>query len=146
MSTLLLRLAAILILIGIGVVAFVQYSSTGWPRTTGIVEKGNWASRDEVVFGSRYRVRYVYEVDGEQHTGYRIGFAARTHVVPVVGARDPRQPREGDEVEVFYAPYYPELSLLVPGPSPTLVWWGLLSMLVATMLWIFSNVAREPVF
>lgn len=146
MSTTLLRLSAILILLVISAVAFLQLSSTSWPRTTGIVEKGSWASRDEMVFGSRYRVRYLYEVDGTQHTGYRIGFAARSQVVPVVGVRDPRQPREGDEVEVYYAPYYPELSLLVPGPSPTLVWWGLLSVLVATMLWIFGRVAREPVF
>ncbi len=146
MATTLLRFFAVLILLGISAVAFVQLTSTSWPRTTGIVEKGNWASRDEVVFGSRYRVRYVYEVNGERHTGYRIGFAARTHVVPIVGVRDPRQPREGDEVEVYYAPWYPKLALLVPGPSPTLVWWGALSVLVALMLWMFSRVAKEPVF
>jgi len=146
MTTTLLRLLAILILLGISAVAYVQMSSTEWPRTAGIVEKGSWASRDEVVFGSRYKVRYVYEVDGGRHTGYRIGFAARSQVVPVVGVRDARPPREGDEVEVFYAPWHPGLSVLVPGPSPTLIWWGLLSMLVAIMLWMFGKVAKEPVF
>jgi hypothetical protein len=146
MSILLFRLVAILMLLGSGALALVQISSSEWPRTTGIVEKGNWASRDEIVFGSRYRVRYVYDVAGERYTGYRIAFSARTHVVPVAGVKEPRQPREGDEVVVFYAPFYPELSLLVPGASPTLVWWALLSLLSAALLWIVSNVLRDPVF
>lgn len=146
MSTKLLRSLSILILLGMALVVLVQYSSRSWPRTTGMVEKGNWAGRDEVVFGSRYKVRYTYEVNGRVYNGFRIGFASKTHIVPVIGAKDPRQPREGDEVEVYYSPLYAGYALLVPGPAPTLVWWSLIALLVSIMLWTFSHIAKEPVF
>lgn len=145
-TTHLLRLISIVILLGMAGVALVQYSSTSWPRTTGMVETGNWAGRDEIVFGSRYKVRYSYEVNGKVYSGYRIGFASKTHVVPVIGAKDPRQPREGDMVQVYYVPFFPRYALLVPGPSVTLVWWCLVAVLVSILLWSFSHVAKEPVF
>ena len=144
--TILLRLLAVLIVLVTGAVAALEYSSLNWPSTTGLVERGSIVPRDMIFLGTKGKAIYSYEVNGKMYTSQRIGFGVKSSAVPVIGAKEPRQLREGDEVKVYYAPFYPGFSLLVTGPPATLVWWCAIAVLVFIMLWTFSNLVREPVF
>ncbi len=143
----LLRCIAILILLLMGAVAACQVWSTSWPHTTATVRQAGWDGELSLLHrgGSDYNVRYEYKVNGKTYEGARISFGGSRSVMYVLNAREERQPREDDQVYVSYAPFFPGLSVLLPGPAPTLWIWGLVSFLFAVMFWMFARVLREPV-
>ena len=142
----LLRILSISLVVGLASVTVFQFSSTSWPTTEAVVETGPTTERDQRLAGRNTQVLYRYEVSGTEYTGARFGFAVGTTAVGIKGAREPRQPRAGDIVTVYYQPLYPAFALLVPGPPPTLLWWSLIALLVSILLWAVSHVMREPVF
>ncbi len=144
--TFFLRILAVLVLLLMGAVAWMELGSSHWPSVIGTVERGNTANRDKIFFGTSSKVSYSYEVDRKTYLGGQIGFGTISSVIPVVGAKESRQPREGDEVRVYYAPYYHGFAVLVPGARSTLHWWAAISVLVAVTLWAVSSVIRDPVF
>jgi hypothetical protein len=103
-------------------------------------------NRDLVFFGTKSRLSYTYDVNGETYFGQRVGFSSQSTSVPVVGSDVPRQLREGDQVNVYYLSFMPSFSLLIPGVSPTLFWWAIIAGLVSITLWILSHLARDPMF
>lgn len=99
-----------------------------------------------MLFGTKARFTYTYEVGGTTYFGQRVGFVSQSTSVPVLGSSVPRQLREGDQVNVYYLSFLPSFSLLVPGISPSLMWWGIVAGLISITLWILSYLAREPMF
>ena len=144
--TLILRLLSIAVLLGMAAMALCQYTSSQWPTTIGVVQRASSGSRDLVLFGTKARFTYTYEVAGTTYFSQRVGFVSQSTSVPVVGSNVPRQLREGDQVNVHYLPFLPSFSLLVPGISPSLLWWGIVAGLISITLWILSHLAREPMF
>ena len=87
-------------------------ASAGWPSTTGtIVESGT----KRVMFRAQPRVTYSYAVDGTQHTGDRISFAAG--VPPKETASVLARYPAGKSVTVHYAPEKPAESVLEAGSN-----------------------------
>jgi len=143
---LLLRILAILLLISMAALALFQYSSGSWPTVEGKVESGITTNRDQRLSGRNNRVLYRYEVNGTTYTGTQIGFHDGSNAVPIKGVREPRQPRAGDAVTVYYLRFHPAFALLVPGTPPTLLWWSLIAVLMSILLWAVSHVMKAPVF
>ena len=142
-----LRICAILTLLGMGAVAGVQFSSLSWASTVATVQQAGWDSELNLAHrgGSDYNILYRYQVNGRTYENSLIGFGSPASVMHIINTREERQPREDDQVTVYYAPLYPGLSVLQPGPATNLWIWGLVSALVAIMFWMISNVMREPV-
>jgi hypothetical protein len=143
---LLLRILAILLLLSMAALALFQYSSGSWPTVEGQVESGITTHRDQRLSGRNNKVLYRYEVNGTTYTGTQMGFHDRSNAVSIKGLREPRQPRAGDVVTVYYLPFHPAFALLVPGPPPTLLWWSLIAVLMSILLWAVSHVMKAPVF
>ena len=141
-----LRTLAVLLLLSIAALALFQYSSGSWPNVEGQVESGITTRRDQRLSGRNNGVLYRYEVNGTTYTGTQIGFHDGSNAVSIKGVREPRQPRAGDAVTVYYLPFHPAFALLVPGTTPTLLWWSLIAVLMSILLWAFSHVMKEPVF
>ena len=144
--TSILRFLAILILLAMASVALLEYSSTFWPKTVGVMQRGSAVRRDSSILGGRSEAAYTYEVGGKNYTGQRVGFDPSSREVPVLGVKDPRPPREGDEVHVYYLPFLPSFSLLVPGAPKSLIWWCATGVLVSILLFTMAQAARQPVF
>ena len=145
--TLFLRIAAVLTLLGMAGVAGVEFSSLSWPATAATVEQAGWDSELNLAHrgGSEYHVLYRYEVGGSKYENSLIGFGNAPSVLRILNTKDERQPREDDQVTVYYAPFYPGLSVLQPGAASNLWIWGLVSVLVAVLLWMVGKVLHEPV-
>ena len=144
----LLRLLAYLILIVTAAIAAVQLSSASWPHTEAAVTSGRWAMEDGMPSSARgkYLVEYVYTVDGTEHRGSQMGFASHSTVVPILSDKgEERQPREGDTVAVWYAPFWHDLCLLAPGAAPSLGIWSIVAFLVSLILWIYARLSLHPV-
>ena len=153
MTAVLLRIVAVLFLLLAGGMAALQYNSNSWPFTEGEVGRAGW-SRDTGLSGTRgiYMVRYEYKVDGKNYANDRVSFDANTSLVHVLktyqgDAKDvQRSPHPGDIVKVHYAPWWPAVSVLVPGPSPTLWIWCVVAGLTAVILLVFAKLSSHPVF
>jgi hypothetical protein len=144
---LIFRLAAALTLLMMGAVAACQISSVSWPRAVATVQQAGWDGELNLAHqgSSDYSVRYTYQVGGQTYKNSLIGFREGSSVMYNLNAKEERQPREDDQVTVYYAPFYPALSVLVPGPAPTLWIWGVVSLLIAVLLWKIASVLHEPV-
>lgn len=153
MTALLLRIAATLVLLVAGGVAALQYNSQTWPFTQGEVALSGW-SRDTGISGTKgvFTVKYEYSVDGKRYNGERVSFSDNVTLVHVIkthqgdGANVQRSPHPGDTVRVHYAPWWPALSVLVAGPSPTLWIWAVVAGLVAVLCLVFAKLSHHPVF
>jgi hypothetical protein len=142
-----LRLLAIVIFVGTALDVAFQVSATSWPKTEGKVVSGRWAMEDGMPKSERgkYVVEYEYTVAGTEYTGRRIGFTKAKSSVPIISAKDDRQPREGDVVMVWYAPFYKDYSLLLTEPNPSMVVWLVVAGLVSATLWIYARISQQPV-
>ncbi|MDB6139749.1 MAG: hypothetical protein JWO94_2821, partial [Verrucomicrobiaceae bacterium] len=88
---------------------------------------------------------YRYETGGQMYENSLIGFGNEPTVLHIINTKEDRQPREDDQVSVYYAPFYHGLSVLQPGPAANLWIWGLVSVLVGVLFWMVAKVMREPV-
>jgi len=153
MTALLLRIVAVLCLLMAGGAAALQYNSKTWPFTQGTVGRSGW-SRDTSITGSRgvYVVHYDYKVDGADYSNHRVSFSDTVTMVHVTktfkgdGENVQRSPHPGDTVRVHYAPWWPAVSVLVPGPSPTLWIWCVVAALVSAICLVFAKLSSHPVF
>ena len=145
--SLLFRIAAVLTLLIMGAAAACQISSRSWPHTVATVQQAGWDGELNLAHrgSSEYSIHYTYQVNGQTYTSSRVGFGEGRSAMFILNAKEERQPREEDQVYVSYAPYYPGLSVLVPGPAPTLWIWGMVSFLTAVLFWMVARVLREPV-
>src|SRR5262249_36846101 len=109
--SLFLRIAAVLTLLIMGAVAGVEFSSYSWPRTVATLQQAGWDAELNLSHrgGSEYHVLYKFQVDGRTYENSLISFGTGSSVVHVINANEERQPREGDEVSVFYMPLHPGL-------------------------------------
>ncbi len=151
MTEIILRWVAILILIATAIMAGIQLSSNAWPHVRGQVEHGNWHNADS--FNGRekgYDVTCAYVVNGRTYKCSDFGWAAKSSTVLVLNGRDntPEEltPREGHQVNVFYSPWFPALSVLVPGPSPRLWIWVAVGVLMSALLIGAGRVSNHPLF
>jgi hypothetical protein len=147
----LLRIAAIFILIFMGAMLAVQVSTPSWPSTKGRVIQGGWASEnrsDAYVRYGVYEVRYEFEVSGQRYESVRMGFDTNKSVVSILNDSDKieRQPREGDEVNVFYLPQYPAISVLIKDVSPRVWIWTAISLLAVVGLFAWSRIVSHPIY
>ncbi len=145
--SLFLRIAAVLTLVLMGVVAGVEFSSYSWPQTVATVRQAGWDAELNLSHrgGSEYHVLYKFQVDGRSYENALISFGTGTSVLHVINTNEERQPREGDQVSAYYLPFYPGLSVLMPGPATNLWIWGVVAALVAIMFWMVARVLQEPV-
>lgn len=145
--SLLLRIAALLTLLIMGAAAACQVSSGSWPHTLATVQQAGWDGELNLAHrgSSEYNVHYTYKVDGKTYTNSRISFGNGRSVMYIINTKEERQPREEDQVTVSYLSFYPALSVLLPGPAPTLWIWGVVSVLLAVLFWMVARVLREPV-
>jgi hypothetical protein len=153
MTAVLLRLAAVIALLVMGVIVAVQYDSLSWPHTPGVIA----ISERERSFGlngaqGALKVRYDYKVDGVERTGSRVSYNSDTGIVRVLKAyaddaeNVERTPQPGDVVNVHYASWWPVLSVLVPGPSPTIWVWAAVTLLFSIVLWAFARISNHPLY
>jgi hypothetical protein len=147
-----LRTLGILIVIGMLMIAGIQYPVSGWPSVRGTVKRGNWASEqggsaDGVVNYGNFIVLYSYDVDGIKYERSLLSFHPHKTAVPILSEREEivRQPRPGDEVRVYYFPYYAGLSVLIPEMNPNLWLWGVISLLAAIGCFIWSRIFNLPI-
>jgi Protein of unknown function (DUF3592) len=147
-STLVLRIFAVLTIFFVGIYAAIQKSSSGWPTTLATVQRAAYeqtllptAGRAKV-----YTVIYAYEVNGRTYTGNRSGWASTTSVVQIIKPADERQPRADDIIQISYAPWFPALAVITPGPSPQLWLVCLVAGLFAIIFWVFSHLTKHPIF
>lgn len=151
MTATLLRLLAALTLLVVGCVAALQYNSKTWPFTEGEVALSGW-SRDTGFQGSKgvYTVHYEYSVDGESYNGDRVSFASNVSLVHVIRTHQGdgndvlRSPHPGDTVRVHYAPWWPAMSTLVAGPSPTMWIWCVVAGLCSILCLVFAKLSHHP--
>lgn len=153
MTAVLLRLAAVLVLLVTGGIVAVQYHSQSWPHTPGVIA----ISERQRSFGLKgaqgeLKVRYDYKVDGVEHSGSRVSYNSEAGIVLVLKAHADdaenveRTPQPGDTVNVHFAPWWPALSVLVPGPSPTIWIWAAAAALFSIVLWAFARISNHPLF
>ena len=153
MTAVLLRLTAVLALLVTGGIVAVQYNSQSWPHTPGVIA----ISERERSFGlngtqGALKVRYDYKVDGVERTGSRVSYNSDTGIVQVLKAQADdaqnveRTPQPGDLVKVHYASWWPALSVLVPGPSPTIWVWAAVVVLFSIVLWVFARLSNHPLY
>ena len=142
-----LRIAAVLTVLLMGGVAGVEFSSLTWPKTGGIILQAGWDAELNLAHkgSSEYHASYRYEVDGKTYESSTISFGSGSAVVPILNTKEERQPHEDDKVTVYYAPFFPALSVLQPGAASNLWIWGIVSLLVGVMLWMIGGVMHEPV-
>lgn len=141
-----LRLASILTLLIIGGVAGVQFSSLSWPSTVATVQQAGWGGELNVAHRSGdYQIRYEYQVGANKYENSFIGFGNEPSVMNILNTKEKRQPRESDQVSVYYAPFYPGFSVLQPGPADNLWIWGIVAVLISLLFWMVARVMREPV-
>ena len=147
MSSKLLKFAAVFILLVMGVIVAVQFSSLSWPSTVGVVVQAGWDAELNLAHkgSSDYHVSYRYEVNGKIFENSTIGFGSGPTVISIVSTKEERQPREDDQINVYYAPFAPSISVLQPGIAGNLWIWGLVAVLVSVMLWMVAGVMHEPV-
>ncbi len=153
MTAVLLRIVALVSLVLAGGMAAWQYNSKSWPGTEGVVGSSGWA-RETGLHGAMgvYEVSYEYSVDGKSYGGNRVSFAGNVSLVHVIKTYQGetinglRSPHPGDTVRVHYAPWWPALSVLMPGPSPVLWIWCVAAGLVAVTCLVFARLSRHPVF
>ena len=145
--TLFLRIAAVLTLLAIALVAAVQFSSLSWPGTVATVQQAGWDSELDLAHkgGSDYHVRYSYQVAGKKYENGWISFGSGVSVLHIINTKEDRQPREDDQVMAYYAPFYPGFSVLIPGPASNLWLWAVGAFLVAVLFWTGAIVVRDPV-
>ena len=151
MTEILLRWVAIIVLVATAIMASIQLSSNSWPHVRGVVEHGNWHNADSLNGQAKgYNVTYAYEVNGRAYKGSDFGWAATSSTILVLNGRDnsPEEltPREGHQVNVFYAQWLPSLSVLVPGPSPRLWIWVAVGVLMSALLIGAGRVSNHPLF
>ena len=151
MTATVLRWTASILLFITAVIAAIQLSSSSWPGVQGTVLRGGWPSQRSFSNDNRnYEVTYTYDVSGKNYRGNRIGWAAITSIVLVHNGKDgkpeERQPRENDIVTVHHAPWLPSLAVLVPGPSPRLWIWSIVSALFAIILFAFAKLSTHPIY
>jgi hypothetical protein len=149
--TIALRTLAILVLLLMGAIIALQLSCPSWPSVRGKVIHGGWASQNRVdsfVEYGVYEVRYEYELGGTRYENQRIGFDTNRSVMPILSDSEQvvRQPRELDEVNVYYCPQYPALSVLITEVSPRIWIWGILSLLAAGGLYAWSRIVAHPLY
>lgn len=153
MTAIMLRLAAVLALLVMGGIVAVQYDSQSWPHTPGVIA----ISERERSFGlngaqGELKVRYDYKVDGVEHSGSRVSYRSDTGIVLVLKAHADdvenveRTPQPGDVVSVRYASWWPALSVLVPGPSPTIWVWAAVVALISIVLLVFARLSNHPLY
>jgi|GEM_PF-2631985 hypothetical protein len=153
MTAVLLRLTAVLALLVTGGIVALQYNSQSWPHTPGVIA----ISERERSFGlngaqGELKVRYDYKVDGVERTGSRVSYNSDTGIVRVLKAHADdaenveRTPQPGDVVNVHYASWWPALSVLVPGPSPTIWVWAVGVALFSIVLWVFARISNHPLY
>ena len=95
--------------------AIMPLFTTGWPSTEGtIVESRVEWKKNREGDGPSYEaaVRYAYEVDGQEYTGNRIGYARILDSDPYEARRLVNRYPEGAQVQVYYKAQKPEKSLL----------------------------------
>lgn len=153
MTAVLLRLTAVLALLVTGGMVALQFNSECWPHTLGVIA----ISERERSFGlngaqGALKVRYDYKVDGVERSGSRVSYNSDTGIVRVLKAHADdaenveRTPQPGDVVKVHYASWWPALSVLVPGPSPTIWVWAAVALLSSIVLWAFARISNHPLY
>ena len=142
-----LRIAAVLTLVVMAGVAAVQFSSLSWPNTVATVVQGGWDGELNLGHkgGSQYRILYRYQVGGQMYENSFIGFGNEPSVMHILNTKEERQPREEDQVNVYYAPFYNGFSVLQPGAATNLWIWGVVAVLVSMLFWLVAKVMQEPV-
>lgn len=153
MTALLLRLAALLSLIVAACVIGVQYSSKSWPATQAEIARSGWA-RDVGLQGSKgvYTAHYDYTVNGKRYASERVSFADNVSLVHVIksyqgDATDVlRSPHPGDIVRAYYAPWWPAVSVLMPGPAPAVWIWGVVAFLFSIMCLVLAKQSHHPLY
>jgi Protein of unknown function (DUF3592) len=147
-----LRLVGLVFLLIAGCVIAVQNSSTSWPATEGVIVKAGW-ERESTDVGVKgfYDIRYDYTVDGKKYRNDRLSYSNGNYVVTIVKAamdgleNVERTPQPEDIVNVYYAPWWPQVSTLVTGMAPTSWIWGLVALLGAAICWGFASLSKEPI-
>lgn len=153
MTGLILRSIAILILVLAAAALGVEYSSTSWPTTEGTIVSSGWSRENAILPGEKgeFQVRYEYTVDGKRHLGNRLSYAGNISIVRVVHAavdnstNVERSPHPDDTVHVYYAPWWPAISTLVPGAGRMDWIYGVVALLAAIALFAFAHLSKEPV-
>ena len=147
MSAKILRIAAVFTILLMTGIAAVQFTSYQWPTTEGVILQAGWDAELNLSHrgSSEYHASYRYVVGGKTYENSTFSFGPASSVVTILNTKEERQPREDDRVTVFYAPFYPGISVLQPGPAANLWIWGVVSVLVAVMLWMVAGVMHEPV-
>jgi len=143
----LLRIAAVVTLLIMGGVAGVEFSSLSWPSTVATVQQAGWDSELNLAHrgGSDYRILYQYQVGANKYENSLIGFGNEPSILHILNTKEERQPREDDQVTVYYAPFYPGFSVLQPGPASNLWIWGIVAVLISLLFWMVAKVMQEPV-
>jgi hypothetical protein len=153
MTAVLLRLAAVLALFVTGAIVAVQYNSESWPHTPGTIAISQ-RERSYGIDGAQGKlvVRYDYKVDGVEHSGDRVSYGKDVGIVLILKAQVDdaenveRTPQPGDVVNVHYAPWWPVLSVLVPGPAPTVWMWSAVVLLFSVVMWVFARLSNHPLY
>ena len=92
-------------------------ASADWPSVRGKITHSKVVRRKSNDGGRSYSatVEYSYEVDGKKHSDDTIWFGMTTSSRRATAERLVDQFRPGQEVDVYYDPDMPGLSVLLPG-------------------------------
>jgi hypothetical protein len=144
-----LRILACIVFLALVFQAGLQLSCPSWPKTTGQVLRGGWASEqggEEKNYGV-YQCQYEYTVNFVKYTNSWISFNQNKTSVKILNDEDQveRQPRIGDEVNVYYLSFYPSISILIPEAAPTLWIWTTIAVLSIVGLLAWARILYNPV-
>lgn len=154
MTAVLLRIAAILVLLLTAGYVGIQYSSSTWPMTEGVVGSSGWARESILGNGVKgeFQVHYEYTVGGKRYVNDRLSYAGNLSIARIVRTVDgtsknvERSPHSGDVVEVRYAPWAPSISVLVPGPAPRAWIWAVVAVLFGIICFSYARLSQHPVY
>lgn len=115
--------------------------SKKWPLANGVVIESFVQKREPKNISktnTRYHpfVFYKYEIDGKEYESSRLGTFLMASKNEVVAKNIVSRFSTGESVEVYYSPFYPKLSALIPGVQQKMVHFCL--MLFGTMITLFT--------
>jgi hypothetical protein len=123
-----LLLVAVVVMVCMGSVglrlvqALHHRRSVTWPYVRGTVVSSSYRAASLCIWGIgipgpggyRLEVKYNYTIDGAEYVGNRISFTHGVIATKALAERTVGSYRSGEDVEVYYCPKRPSLSVLVP--------------------------------
>ena len=108
------------------------FSSRKWRTVQGHVVKAEVGLEGGEGEGYVPKVRFEYIVEGGKFISSTVSFSAQSYLKKAVPEAVARRYPVGKEVEVYYHPSNPGISVLEPGPKS--VWWYVFGLVLGMIL------------